>query len=517
MTDSHPAIGIDLGTTFSAVARLDETGRPETLANAEGDKTTPSVLFFDGEDVIVGKEAVKAMGDAMPRVADCAKRELGQRVYSKELTGRQFPPEALQAWILHKLGQDTRDKLGPFEKVVVTVPAYFDEAKRKATQDAGYMAGFEVMDIINEPTAAAVAFGYQQGYITGKAETSPHQKILVYDLGGGTFDVTVMDIGSREFRALATDGDVHLGGQDWDKRLIDYVAEQFIERFDQDPREEANSYGRLWREAEDAKRTLSVRRKATIVCEYAGQSLRVEMTRDQFEELTRDLLDRTVFTTGATLQAAGLSWPEIDRVLLVGGSSRMPAIAEMLQGLSGREPDRTVSPDEAVAHGAALHAGLLLSQHAGRPPSFEIANVNSHSLGVAATERKTGRSRTAVLIPRNTPLPVTAKRVFRTQKHDQKSILVQIVEGENASPDACSQVGKCSIRSLPSEMEAGTPVEVRFRYLANGRLTVYVSIDGVKKRVKHEIIRENSLTRDQLDIWREYISGLPPLVDPGTE
>ena len=512
MSESHPAIGIDLGTTFSAVARLDETGRPTTLANVEGDKTTPSVLFFDGDEVIVGKEAVKAMGDEMPCVADCVKRELGQRIYSKELAGRQYPPAALQAWVLHKLGQDTRTQVGPFHKVVVTVPAYFDEAHRKATQDAGYMAGFDVMDIINEPTAAAVAFGYQQGYITAHEGVLQSQNILVYDLGGGTFDVTVMEIGDREFRALATDGDVHLGGQDWDRRLVDFVAEEFMTRFAADPRQHPNSLGRLWRESEDAKRTLSARSKATILCEHGGHSLRVEVTRGQFEDLTRDLLDRTAFTTRETLQAAGLAWSDVDRVLLVGGSTRMPAIGVMLKELSGREPDRTVSPDEAVAHGAALHAGVLLARHAGKSPSFKIANVNSHSLGVAATDRKTGRPRTATLIPRNTRLPVTAKRIFHTQKQNQKSILVQIVEGENAIPDACSQVGRCSIRSLPDELAARTPVEVCFRYLENGRLTVYVAIEGIEKRVKHELLRENSLSQEALDSWRKYISGLSPML-----
>ena len=374
------------------------------------------------------------------------------------------------------------------------------------------MAGFDVMDIINEPTAAAVAFGYQQGYITAHEGVIQSQNILVYDLGGGTFDVTVMEIGDREFRALATDGDVHLGGQDWDRRLVDFVAEEFMTRHAADPRQHPNSLGRLWRESEDAKRTLSARSKANILCEHDGHSLRVEVTRGQFEELTRDLLDRTAFTTSETLKAAGLAWSDLDRVLLVGGSTRMPAIGEMLKELSGSEPDRTVSPDEAVAHGAALHAGVLLARHAGRSPSFKIANVNSHSLGVAATDRKTGRPRTATLIPRNTRLPVTAKRIFHTQKQNQKSILVQIVEGENAIPDACSQVGRCSIRSLPAELAARTPVEGCFRYLENGRLTVYVAIEGIGKRVKHELLRENSLSQEVLDSWRKYISGLSPMV-----
>ena len=508
-TTKHRAVGIDLGTTFSAVAYLDDLGRPQTLMNAEGDKLTPSVLLFEGDEVVVGKEAVKAMATEMERVAECAKRELGVRIFHKVLGGRQYPPESLQAWVLNKLRQDAQHQIGPFQKVVITVPAYFDEVRRKATQDAGYIAGFEVMDIINEPTAAAVAFGFQQGFMNADSDGGERQRILVYDLGGGTFDVTVMEVGGHEFRALATDGDVQLGGRDWDQRLVDYVAEEFIRNFGVDPREEPNTQGRLWRECEDAKRTLSARQKASISCDYQGHAVRVEVSRQQFHEMTQDLLDRTAFTTRQTLQAGGLSWDDIDRVLLVGGSTRMPAVTEMLRNLSGKDPDRSISPDEAVASGAALHAGLLLSRFEGKSPAFKIRNVNSHSLGVVATDAKTGRPRNAVLIPRNTPLPVTAKRVFKTQKHGQKSILVKIVEGESATPDDCSQLGKCTVRDLPADLPAQTPIEVRFHYKENGRLTVTVKVQGTDTRLQHEITRENSLTQDQLDSWRQYVSGLP--------
>lgn len=507
----QPAVGIDLGTTYSVVACLDETGRPQTLSNAEGDILTPSVVLIEDYEVIVGKEAVKAMGDEMERIADCSKRDVGQRMYHKSLGGRQYPPEALEAWILNKLRQDTQKQIGTYQKVVVTVPAYFDEVRRKATQDAGYIAGFEVLDIINEPTAAAVAFGFQQGFLSDEGTSRERRNILVYDLGGGTFDVTVMQIGGRDFTALATDGDVHLGGRDWDQRLVDLVAEEFVRKHGVDPREDPNMEGRLWRECEDAKRTLSARSRATVSCEYQGKSARLEVTRDQFEELTLDLLERTSFTTRQTLQAAGLEWADIERILLVGGSTRMPAVARMLKQLSGKDPDQSVSPDEAVAQGAALHAGLLLSRHAGRSPRFQIRNVNSHSLGVVANEAKTGQLRNAVLIPRNTPLPTEATRVFHTQKMGQKSILVQIVEGESASPGDCSQVGRCSVRDLPPDLPAKTPIEVRFRYLENGRLSVQVKVARTDTVLEHEIMRENSLTREQLNSWRKYVSGLPPM------
>jgi molecular chaperone DnaK len=236
----------------------------------------------------------------------------------------------------------------------------------------------------------------------------------------------------------------------------------------------------------------------------------VEVTREQFEEMTQDLLERTSFTTRQTLQAAGLQWSEIDRILLVGGSTRMPAVSQMLNKLSGMEPDRSVSPDEAVAHGAALHAGMLLDKHEGRIPPFRIKNVNSHSLGVVASDPQTKQMRNAILIPRNTALPAAAKRVFRTEKRGQRSVLVRIVEGESANPDHCSQVGKCSVRDLPAGLAKNTAIEVGFRYLENGRLSVRVNVAGTGRLLRHEIERDNSLTRDQLDGWRKYVSGLAP-------
>lgn len=512
--ETQPAIGIDLGTTFSVICKLDDLGRPQTLINGEGDKITPSVVFFEGDNnIVVGKEAVKALATDAEAVAECAKRDLGSRFFHKPLGGRRYPPEAIQAWVLNKLRVDAERQIGRLTKAVITVPAYFDEVRRKATMDAGYIAGLEVLDIINEPTAAAVAFGFQQGFMRPEHADDERKKILVYDLGGGTFDVTVMEIGGTEFNALATDGDVLLGGKDWDQRLVDYVAEEFIRKLGVDPRDDPNAHGRLWRECEDAKRTLSARTKATIACDHRGHAVRIEVTRQQFQEMTRDLLDRTAFTTRQTLQAAGLSWQEIDRVLLVGGSSRMPAVVEMLRQLSGKEPDCSVSPDEAVAHGAALHAGLMLSRHEGRPPSFHIRNVNSHSLGVVATDAKTKRLRNAILIPRNTPLPVTARRVFKTHRAGQQSILVQIVEGESLSPEDCSQLGRCSVRDLPPDLPMRTPIEVRFRYEENGRLAVMVQVEGTNNQLVHEMTRENSLTQEQLDSWRKYISGLAPAED----
>ncbi len=509
-TPSAPAVGVDLGTTYSVVARLDPRGQPSTLVNGEGDRATPSVVLFDGDDVVVGKEALKALSTEADWVAECSKREVGRPVYHKAIDGKRYPPEVIEAWILNKLRLDAAAQIGPFAEVVITVPAYFDEVRRKATQDAGYMAGFQVLDIINEPTAAAVAFGFQQGLFQSGQTGDRVRNVLVYDLGGGTFDVTAMEIRDGEFIALATDGDVQLGGHDWDQRLVDLVAEGFIREHLADPREDPLATARLRLACEDAKRTLSARQRASVACDYQGRSARVEITREQFEGATLDLVDRTRFTVNETLKAAGLDWSRIDRLLLVGGSTRMPMVRNMLRELSGQEPDASVAADEAVAHGAALWAGLLVARREGEPAAFAIRNVNSHSLGVVGVDPQTDQRRTGVIIPRNTALPVTAKRTFKTHKPDQKSILVEIVEGESRSPEECTPIGRFSVPHLPPRLPAQTPIDVLFRYEQDGRLRVRVSIPDADTQVDSEFRRENSLPKEHLDGWRLHISGAEP-------
>ncbi|MCA9122112.1 MAG: Hsp70 family protein [Planctomycetaceae bacterium] len=504
---SAPAIGIDLGTTFSAIAHLDNAGRPQILSNQEGDKTTPSVVLIEDGNVVVGKEAAKAMATDMEFIAECAKRDLGMEVFHHTIGGVDYPPEVIQAWILKKVRLDAQRQIGEFSKAVVTVPAYFDEVRRKATQDAGYIAGIDVIDIINEPTAAALAFGFQHGRLYPGASLDKPKRVLVYDLGGGTFDVTIMEIADGEFVTLATDGDVQLGGRDWDQRLVDYIAEQFIRKHGIDPREDPNTLGRLLRECEDAKRTLSTRTKASVACDFQGRAERFEVTRQFFEEITQDLLERTAFTTRHTLQATGLSWEDIDHVLTVGGSTRMPAVIGMLTMLAGQVPDDTLSPDEAVAQGAAIHAGFVLDRLEGRRPQARVRNVNSHSLGIVGTDAKTKRKQTAVLIPRNTPLPAKAKRVFTTMKEGQRSVVANIVEGESRDPSACMPIGRCTVRNLPRDLPAGTPIEVRFQYEDNGRLRIAVTIAGVDGQATHEITRVHNLTQNDLSAWRARVAG----------
>ena len=503
-----PAIGIDLGTTYSVIAHVNDVGRPETIPNSEGDLLTPSVVLFDGDEVIVGREAIKARATELENVADCPKRQMGSQVYNKIFGDRRYPPEALQGWILNKLKKDASRVAGNFNQAVITVPAYFDEVRRKATQDSGYIGGLDVLDIINEPTAAAVAYGYQAGWIDISGKVDQPINILVYDLGGGTFDVTVMEVGKDRFRTIATDGDMRLGGQDWDQRLIDHVAENFKSNFGIDPQEDSTALGKLLRDCKEAKETLSTRSRTQIECSFGSSSLKTEVTREQFEELTLDLLDRTDFTVRQTLKAANLGWADIDKVILVGGSTRMPAVREMLTALSGKVPDTTLSPDEAVAHGAALRSAMLLHRQSTAFRPAIIKNVNSHSLGVVANEVDTGIQKVVTLIPRNTPLPVVSRKTFKTHRQNQESILVQIVEGESLNPEDCSQLGRCAIWDLPGALDIGTLIEVKFAYEENGRLKIKVKIGGsTNKAFRYEIQRPNSLTKEQLDSWREYICG----------
>lgn len=500
------AVGIDLGTTFSVIAHLDSAGRPWTIPNAEGDLLTPSVVFFDGSSAVVGKEAVKAAVAAPEEVAQFVKRDMGCKVYQKVINGEHLPPEVIQSYILDKLRKDATLKLGEFHKVVVTVPAFFNEPRRKATQDAGSLAGLEVIDIINEPTAAAIAYGIQQGFLSPKGESRTTERILVYDLGGGTFDATLMEIGGTHYNAIATAGDVYLGGIDWDQRIVDYLAEAFIKKNRRiDPRDNPAGLHRLFREAEDAKRTLSTREQMTVTFEHGGDVVRVPLTRQQLEDMTSDLLDRTRFTVTNLLQDANLKWDDITRLLLVGGSTRMPMVQRMLEEISHKKPDRSLSADEAVAHGAAVYAGLVLSSTAGAAPKVSVQNVNSHNLGVLGTETGTKRPRNRIMIPRNTALPAHRTAQFVTARANQTSVAVKVVEGGDASGNDATMIGKCVVPDLPPGLPAGTPIAVTFRYGQDGRLTVKARLPGSGKEATSEIERSSGMTAEMLRTWNQRL------------
>lgn len=502
-------VGIDLGTTFSAVATLDAAGRSVMVPNAEGELLTPSVVLFGDREVIVGKEARNAAILQPEEVAEWVKRDMGASRYSRPIRGEYLPPEVIQACILRKLRAEITAAFGPEVAVVITVPAYFDEPRRKATADAGEMAGLRVLDIVNEPTAAALAFGETLGYLAPGGAPGRAMTVLVYDLGGGTFDVTLLRLSPGNVQTLATDGDVQLGGHDWDLRLLDYVAEAFQKTHHLDPRQDCSAANRLLATVIEAKHALSARSRTMLQVDYQGLSSQVMLTRELFAELTADLLERTSYTTRQLLFDAGLDWQQIDQVLLVGGSTRMPMVVDLLRGLSGKEPARSVNPDEAVARGAALYAGHLLVKqgYAPRVPTFEVTNVNSHSLGIEGIDPQTLRKTNVVLIPRNTALPARRTERFATKTENQRSIVVQVLEGESSLPGECTAIGRTVIRDLPAGLPKNWPIEVTFEYETNGRLRVEAVVSGTTQAARLELERASGLTELGISRWKLPIDG----------
>lgn len=499
----EPAVGIDLGTTFSVLAHLDADGKPRTIPNEEGELITPSAVFFDRDAPIVGREALRA-GELEPeRLARFAKRDVGQRQFGKSIHGRAFPPEVIEALVLAKLKQDAGLKLGAFRKAVVTVPAYFNEPRRKATQDAGRLAGLEVIDIINEPTAAAIAYGWEQRCLAADLSDGPRERILVYDLGGGTFDVTLMEIDGADFRAVAIAGDVYLGGMDWDQRVAGHVADSFRKEHGIELRDRPGQWEGLMQAACDAKHALSTRLETLIPVSHAGKQSRLRLTRAEFESLTGDLVERTRLTCGSVLREAGATWGGVTRLLLVGGATRMPMIQRMLAEESGLQPDRSLSPDEAVAHGAAIYAGLLLNHGNETIRRLSVRNVNSHTLGVLGIDPETRLTRRKVMIPRNTPLPASVARKFQTAKDGQPDVMIPVVEGGTDTGEGCTHIGRLSVTDLPPNLPEGTPVKVVFRYGQDGRLTVQASLPAAGKEAQLTLARASGMSDAELVKWSE--------------
>ena len=483
------------------------------VPNAEGELLTPSIVLFDDVEVTVGKEARSATTVDPDRVAEWVKRDMGSPVFHRPIRGEYLPPEVIQACILRKLKSDLVGALGPEAQVVLTVPAYFDELRRKATQDAAEMAGLSVLDIVNEPTAAALSFGEMLGYFSPDGTPRKELTVLVYDLGGGTFDVTLLRLAAGDVRNIATDGDVLLGGHDWDLRLVDHVAERFEQTHGVNPREDPASRSRLLRAVIEAKHTLSARARATVRVDYAGRSSDIPssditVTREQFEQLTADLLERTLYTCRQLVTVAKMEWKDVSRVLLVGGSTRMPAVARRLREITGLAADHTVNPDEAVARGAALYAGYLLAkQGKGHPAvSFDVTNVNAHGLGVEGIDPRTLRKTNVMLIPRNTPLPATFSKTFSTKSHNQRSIVIQVLQGESSLPGDCTAIGRTVVHNLPEGLPKGRPVEVTFEYQTNGRLRVRAVVPGADREETLELERDTGLSHEGVVRWKQVFS-----------
>src|SRR5438132_6045435 len=482
MAKAGNLVGIDLGTTFSAIATLDEHGSAVTLPNREGEMLTPSAVYIDDGTAVVGSAALDVSLEQPDKVAALIKRRMGYPSHGRLISGKEFRPETLSAIILRKLVQDAELRIGPVSKAVITVPAYFDDTRRKATQDAGRIAGLHVLDILDEPSAAALAYSFQpprssKDLVPDRILPDEERTVLVYDLGGGTFDVTLVRLAQRHFETLAIMGDVRLGGKDWDNRIVDYVASEFAKQHGLDPRDNPQSLAALGAAAERAKRTLSKLPQASVTCNHGGKVLTVPLSRAEFEGQTRDLLTRTKLTTEEVLRQAGLGWKQVDRLLLVGGSTHMPMTGQMLQKISSKQPDSSLAVSEVVARGAAIHAaivacqqdetGLMLDEEV-REALGDIVEINviSHSLGIEV--RQGEHTVHDILIRKNTQLPTAASRVYRTRAENQSRVRVRVLQGEAPQADACISIGECWIDDLPPNLPRASPVQVRYGVGSNG-------------------------------------------------
>lgn len=480
------ALGIDLGTTFSVVAQVNTAGLPVVLPNAEGSPTTPSVVLFDGEQAVVGAVARESLATEPESVVQLVKRHIGSG-WTFDYRGVSYQPEHISALILRKLVQDAQLLAGPITQAAITVPAYFNDPMRAATLRAGELAGLDVLGLQSEPTAAALAFGYDQrpAGATG----------VVVDLGGGTFDVTVMEYEGNALTVRATGGDAYLGGANFDKVLFDYFVEQFeaahgldINDPDALSLEECTQVSQDWLlRATRAKHDLSARDRTTVALQAGGLTLRAEVRREEYLARSRILLDEMTEKMLDVVAAAGVTPKDISVVLAVGGSTRMPAVRQRMQDIFGAAPGTSVRPDEAVALGAALFAaqrqlergGAVVMESGARDylEQLLVTDVAAHSLGVSAFEAAQGQQRPVMtpLLPRNTSLPFAAERTFYTMHASETKIVIPILEGESRDPDLCRRVGTVVIEQLPPGRAAHQPVNVTMSLNRDGILQVSAS------------------------------------------
>ena len=480
------AVGIDLGTTNSVVAVL-EGGEPTVIANAEGNRTTPSIVAFKSGEVLVGELAKRQAITNPDNTVRSIKRQIGTN-WKENFEGKDYTPQEISARILQKLKRDAESYLGDdVTDAVITVPAYFNDAERQATKEAGQIAGLNVLRIINEPTAASLSYGL---------ENNEDQKILVFDLGGGTFDVSILEISEGVFEVKSTSGDSKLGGDDWDQRIMDWLIEKFKSSTGIDLSNDKMAIQRVQEGAEKAKIELSSTSETEINLPFitandAGpQHLLEKLSRSEFEKITADLVERTKEPVENALSDAGMKFSDIDHVILVGGSTRMPSVQQLVKSLTGKDPHKGVNPDEVVASGAAIQAGVLK----GDVKDVLLLDVTPLTLGV---ETKGGIM--TKMIERNTTIPTKRSEVFSTAENNQTQVEIHILQGEREMASGNKSLGRFTLTDIPAAM-AGTPqIEVTFDIDANGIVNVNAKDLGTGKQQAITITGGTALEEEEIE------------------
>ena len=480
------AVGIDLGTTNSVVAVL-EGGEPAVVANAEGNRTTPSIVAFKGSEVLVGELAKRQAITNPDNTIRSIKREIGTS-WKETFEGKEYTPQEISARILQKLKTDAEAYLGEdVTEAVITVPAYFNDAERQATKEAGKIAGLNVLRIINEPTAASLAYGL---------ENSEDQKILVYDLGGGTFDVSVLEISEGVFEVKSTAGDSKLGGDDWDQKVMDWLVEKFKSSTGIDISTDKMAMQRIKEGAEKAKIELSSTSETEINLPFitandsGQQHLLEKLSRSEFEKITSDLVERTKAPVNKAIEDAGLSYSDIEHIILVGGSTRIPSIQALVKSMTGKDPHKGVNPDEVVASGAAIQAGVLK----GDVKDVLLLDVTPLTLGV---ETKGGI--VAKMIERNTTIPTKRSETFTTAEDGQTEVEIHVLQGEREMASGNKSLGKFKLTEIPSAKQGTPQIEVTFDIDANGIVNVNAKDLGTGKEQNITITGGSALEDDEIE------------------
>ncbi len=481
-------IGIDLGTTNSCVAVM-EGGEPVVIANSEGSRTTPSVVSFQANgERLVGQVAKRQAITNPDKTIISIKREMGTN-HKTKIDDKEYSPQEISAMILQKIKADAEAYLGePVTQAVITVPAYFNDAQRQATKDAGKIAGLEVLRIINEPTAASLAYGLD------KTDTS--EKILVYDLGGGTFDVSILELGDGVFEVLATNGDTRLGGDDFDNKIMDYIADTFKAENGIDLRNDKMALQRLKEAAEKAKIELSSSTQTNINLPFitadatGPKHIDLNLTRAKFNELTHDLVERSITPMKKALEDAGLSINQIDKVILVGGSTRIPAVVEAVKNFTGKEPSKGVNPDECVAIGAAIQAGVLT----GEVKDVLLLDVTPLTLGI-----ETAGGISTPLIERNTTIPTKKSQIFSTYADNQTSVDINVLQGERQMAVDNKSLGRFNLSGIAPAPRGIPQIEVTFDIDANGIVKVSALDKGTGKEANITITASTNLSEEEVD------------------